>query len=44
MIMVYLWRVQLIFLLMLTDRVLLVHAPHEFDGLFCGPFPGSSWT
>ncbi|KAK1620080.1 hypothetical protein QYE76_025597 [Lolium multiflorum] len=29
---------------LLTDRVLLVHAPHEFDGLFCNPFPGSSWT
>ncbi|KAM0926954.1 hypothetical protein ACQ4PT_003104 [Festuca glaucescens] len=29
---------------LLTDRVLLVHAPHEFDGLFCDPFPGSSWT
>uniref|UniRef100_N1R4X1 Fucosyltransferase n=1 Tax=Aegilops tauschii TaxID=37682 RepID=N1R4X1_AEGTA len=29
---------------LLTDRVLLVHAPHEFDGLFCEPFPGSSWT
>ncbi|KAM3243964.1 hypothetical protein ACQJBY_055717 [Aegilops geniculata] len=29
---------------LLTDRVLLVHAPQEFDGLFCEPFPGSSWT
>ncbi|XP_039790338.1 probable fucosyltransferase 8 [Panicum virgatum] len=29
---------------LLTDRVLLVHAPHEFDGLFCEPFPGSSWA
>ncbi|KAF0898257.1 hypothetical protein E2562_005846 [Oryza meyeriana var. granulata] len=29
---------------LLTDRVLLVHAPPEFDGLFCEPFPGSSWT
>ncbi|CAM0943947.1 unnamed protein product [Alopecurus aequalis] len=29
---------------LLTDRVLLVHAPPEFDGLFCDPFPGSSWT
>ncbi|XBH80365.1 hypothetical protein VPH35_106119 [Triticum aestivum] len=29
---------------LLTDRVLLVHASHEFDGLFCEPFPGSSWT
>jgi xyloglucan fucosyltransferase len=28
---------------LLTDRVLLVHAPQEFDGLFCEPFPGSSW-
>ncbi|KAE8796833.1 putative fucosyltransferase 8 [Hordeum vulgare] len=29
---------------LLTDRVLLVHAPQELDGLFCEPFPGSSWT
>uniref|UniRef100_A0A0D9VLE9 Fucosyltransferase n=1 Tax=Leersia perrieri TaxID=77586 RepID=A0A0D9VLE9_9ORYZ len=29
---------------LLTDRVLLVHAPPEFDGLFCEPFPGSSWA
>uniref|UniRef100_A0A0E0CRV9 Fucosyltransferase n=1 Tax=Oryza meridionalis TaxID=40149 RepID=A0A0E0CRV9_9ORYZ len=29
---------------LLTNRVLLVHAPPEFDGLFCEPFPGSSWT
>ncbi|KAG0535017.1 hypothetical protein BDA96_04G329600 [Sorghum bicolor] len=29
---------------LLTDRVLLVHAPQEFDGLFCEPFTGSSWT
>ncbi|RLN08026.1 hypothetical protein C2845_PM11G24870 [Panicum miliaceum] len=29
---------------LLTDRVLLVHAPQEFDGLFCEPFPGSSWA
>jgi len=29
---------------LLTDRVLLVHASQEFDGLFCEPFPGSSWT
>uniref|UniRef100_J3LHD9 Fucosyltransferase n=1 Tax=Oryza brachyantha TaxID=4533 RepID=J3LHD9_ORYBR len=29
---------------LLTDRVLLVHAPPEFDGLFCEPFAGSSWT
>uniref|UniRef100_A0A0E0K5J8 Fucosyltransferase n=1 Tax=Oryza punctata TaxID=4537 RepID=A0A0E0K5J8_ORYPU len=29
---------------LLTDRVLLVHAPLEFDGLFCEPFHGSSWT
>ncbi|XP_062221907.1 probable fucosyltransferase 7 [Phragmites australis] len=29
---------------LLTNRVLLVHAPQEFDGLFCEPFPGSSWT
>ncbi|CAN6239328.1 unnamed protein product [Urochloa humidicola] len=29
---------------LLTDRVLLAHAPPEFDGLFCEPFPGSSWT
>lgn len=29
---------------LLTDRALLVHAPQEFDGLFCEPFPGSSWT
>ncbi|CAL4967149.1 unnamed protein product [Urochloa decumbens] len=29
---------------LLTDRVLLVHAPPELDGLFCEPFPGSSWT
>ncbi|KAL6911540.1 hypothetical protein ACP4OV_000345 [Aristida adscensionis] len=29
---------------LLTDRVLLVHAPPEFDGLFCEPFPGSSWS
>ncbi|KAF8730296.1 hypothetical protein HU200_017280 [Digitaria exilis] len=28
---------------LLTDRVLLVHALQEFDGLFCEPFPGSSW-
>ncbi|KAK8463201.1 hypothetical protein SEVIR_1G337000v4 [Setaria viridis] len=29
---------------LLTNRVLLAHAPPEFDGLFCEPFPGSSWT
>jgi xyloglucan fucosyltransferase len=29
---------------LLTDRVLLVHMPQEFEDLFCEPFPGSSWT
>lgn len=29
---------------LLTGRVLLVHSPKEFGGLFCEPFPGSSWT
>ncbi|TVU28636.1 hypothetical protein EJB05_20160, partial [Eragrostis curvula] len=29
---------------LLTDRVLLVHEPPEYEGLFCEPFPGSSWT
>ncbi|TVU28625.1 hypothetical protein EJB05_20149, partial [Eragrostis curvula] len=29
---------------LLTDRVLLVHEPPEFEDLFCEPFPGSSWT
>lgn len=29
---------------LLTDRVLLVHVPAEQEGLFCEPFPGSSWV
>ncbi|GJM86942.1 hypothetical protein PR202_ga02846 [Eleusine coracana subsp. coracana] len=29
---------------LLTDRVLLMHTPPELQGLFCEPFPGSSWT
>ncbi|GJN22376.1 hypothetical protein PR202_gb09932 [Eleusine coracana subsp. coracana] len=29
---------------LLTDRVLLMHTPPELEGLFCEPFPGSSWT
>ncbi|KAE8818354.1 Galactoside 2-alpha-L-fucosyltransferase [Hordeum vulgare] len=27
----------------LTGRVLLVHEPPEMEGLFCEPFPGTSW-
>ncbi|CAN6279897.1 unnamed protein product [Urochloa humidicola] len=29
---------------LLTDRVLLTHVPAEQEGLFCEPFPGSSWV
>jgi xyloglucan fucosyltransferase len=29
---------------LLTDRVLLMHVPPEQEGLFCEPFPGSSWV
>jgi xyloglucan fucosyltransferase len=28
---------------LLTGRVLLVHEPPEMEGLFCEPFPGTSW-
>ncbi|KAE8817252.1 Galactoside 2-alpha-L-fucosyltransferase [Hordeum vulgare] len=28
---------------LLADRVLLVHEPPEMEGLFCEPFPGTSW-
>ncbi|KAG0513411.1 hypothetical protein BDA96_10G099900 [Sorghum bicolor] len=28
---------------LLTGRVLLVHEPSEMEGLFCEPFPGTSW-
>ncbi|XP_037408838.1 probable fucosyltransferase 8 [Triticum dicoccoides] len=28
---------------LLTDRVLLVHEPPEMEGLFCEPFPGTTW-
>ncbi|TVU12085.1 hypothetical protein EJB05_45712, partial [Eragrostis curvula] len=28
---------------LLTGRVLLVHEPPEMKGLFCEPFPGTSW-
>ncbi|RCV08484.1 hypothetical protein SETIT_1G330100v2 [Setaria italica] len=29
---------------LLTDRVLLTHVAPEQEGLFCEPFPGSSWV
>ncbi|KAK3159186.1 hypothetical protein QOZ80_2AG0146800 [Eleusine coracana subsp. coracana] len=29
---------------LLTDRVLLMHVAAEQEGLFCEPFPGSSWV
>uniref|UniRef100_A0A8R7QYE1 Fucosyltransferase n=2 Tax=Triticum urartu TaxID=4572 RepID=A0A8R7QYE1_TRIUA len=29
---------------LLTDRVLLVHSPDDFSGLFCEPFPGANST
>ncbi|WVZ73537.1 hypothetical protein U9M48_021829 [Paspalum notatum var. saurae] len=29
---------------LLTDRVLLMHVAPEQEGLFCEPFPGSSWV
>ncbi|RLN11680.1 putative fucosyltransferase 7 [Panicum miliaceum] len=29
---------------LLTGRVLLVHEPPEMKGLFCEPFPGTSWV
>ncbi|KAL6606870.1 hypothetical protein ACP70R_042523 [Stipagrostis hirtigluma subsp. patula] len=29
---------------LLTGRVLLVHAPDDFAGLFCEPFPGATWV
>lgn len=29
---------------LLTDRVLLTHVASEQEGLFCEPFPGSSWV
>ncbi|KAF8772683.1 hypothetical protein HU200_005650 [Digitaria exilis] len=29
---------------LLTGRVLLVHEPPEMQGLFCEPFPGTSWV
>jgi xyloglucan fucosyltransferase len=29
---------------LLTDRVLLMHVSAEQEGLFCEPFPGSSWV
>jgi xyloglucan fucosyltransferase len=29
---------------LLTGRVLLVHEPPEMEGLFCEPFPGTSWV
>ncbi|KAL6911538.1 hypothetical protein ACP4OV_000343 [Aristida adscensionis] len=29
---------------LLTDRVLLLHVSPEQEGLFCEPFPGSSWV
>ncbi|BAF19039.1 galactoside 2-alpha-L-fucosyltransferase [Oryza sativa Japonica Group] len=28
---------------LLTGRVVLVHEPPEMEGLFCEPFPGTSW-
>lgn len=28
---------------LLTGRVVLVHQPPEMEGLFCEPFPGTSW-
>jgi xyloglucan fucosyltransferase len=28
---------------LLTGRVVLVHEPAEMEGLFCEPFPGTSW-
>ncbi|RCV20738.1 hypothetical protein SETIT_4G081300v2 [Setaria italica] len=29
---------------LLTGRVLLIHEPPEMEGLFCQPFPGTSWV
>ncbi|WVZ81993.1 hypothetical protein U9M48_029310 [Paspalum notatum var. saurae] len=29
---------------LLTGRVLLAHEPPEMEGLFCEPFPGTSWV
>ncbi|KAI5019899.1 hypothetical protein ZWY2020_044787 [Hordeum vulgare] len=29
---------------LLSSRVMLVNVPHEQEGLFCEPFPGTSWV